>query len=168
MSAPPVTIVDSSDPKPAASSGKHPRERKQHYSAWLITVNTNKPVNDPHSDDAQKQLQAFRTCMDALFRGIGQFVKIRSHDQTDKFNKRCIDSVHVQKGAFEVGRQQHRLHFHAYVKIAHRTVLQLDLQKIRAFLRERMGFTCQLQAVFVPASDDQKIADYIAKYSGAQ
>lgn len=109
-------------------------DAKQAVSAYLFTLNSNR-TPEQHGDGGE----AFRAATAKLF-SRPHLLLMPCHGTPARgpfklVPAELIDSVDV-RGAFEVGPEKGRLHFHGVLICRHRTRLQLDYGRIQALVRE--------------------------------
>ena len=117
--------------RPKGKTGKPPTLRLRH-SNYLLTFNTNKPIDNPNSEEFRQFDEAVNNIINSIINKtrLGtpeDLIRITKAGHT--FDK--IVSIRFQ-GASEIGDIKKCLHYHIAVKIAHRTAVHLNLDKIRA------------------------------------
>lgn len=142
-----------------------PRERKLHYSRFLVTVNTNyRPVDMADAREVgDKLLAAFRTMLtEEGFRKIIRIIA-RNGDFSD------IVKIQVPDWAVELGKDPRgqRVHLHAYIKIEHYTIIQLSPKEIKDWIKSRIEddrVKClKIDIQFVKANEEL-VKRYIGKH----
>lgn len=156
---------------PAARKDKAGNERR-HYSNWLITVNTNyRPKDDTDAEAVATELEVAAN----RFLQLGPIIECleRAHSQAHVTTplEHDIIRIEVPTASIELGTNTRgqRVHLHAYIKVVHRTNLQLNQKDIQQFFREALVDDPRIKNVYVnvrwvPATDEIT-RDYIEKHS---
>lgn len=138
--------------KPKAS-----RTNQLKHSNYYLTLNTNKQFN-PHDEELEPYVDKFEKCISEIFQGnnIKKYIIIQNDDSfsKDKFKEISTEAV------IELGKAKPTVHCHALVKIAHRSKVKLDYEKIRNKVIKDM----ELENCYLKANLFRNAGDTLEKY----
>jgi hypothetical protein len=124
-------------PAPATAGN----ERKQRFSTYRWTVNSQKDL----SGMSAEQKQRFKRAIEFVF-NEATFCKYMVDRTSPEDPCKNAGKMKIEY-YFEVGEQQHRLHVHGVVDLAHYGNYQIQVDKVRAVLERILGykvhFNCQ-------------------------
>jgi hypothetical protein len=154
------------DVAPGPRAGQKDRD---HYSNFLLTVNTNyRPRDDTEAEVIATKLHV----------ASNEFLQLEPIMSAVKFvgaaaktgTPADILRVEVTSAAIELGTDTRgqRVHLHAFIKFKHRTMMQLDGKVIQAWFNHALEDdkrikNCYVNVRWVPASDEM-VQAYIAKH----
>ena len=109
-------------------------------SNFFVTINSNR--SDP------EVVELLKSAYNGFVKNIFEFLKYPGGtDQRDKIQKIDIDT------ALEQGSIKKRYHIHAYIKIQHKTKLQINMSKCRNYFKERLGGGIHFDVKFIRQKD---------------
>jgi len=117
----------------------HPFKRKHvQHSNVLLTINTNQRV-DIKSSEYPIMKQKFKEILNEIFnRNFKRYISFKRGAPTgSNFKKQWFKSIKLEF-ATEVGPKTKCLHAHILIKIAHYTLIKIDMEKIREDLDKLM------------------------------
>lgn len=114
----------------------------EHVSTFFITINTNQTE--------ESLLPRLKDVYSRIYSNLLEFIKWkgRNGEEPDKIDK--IDG----EAHCEIGPKYGFVHLHAMVSVRHRTMIQLDAQKIGRCVRDHLelgGVHCHVQFVKDPS-----------------
>ena len=117
------------------------KEKKKYArsSVYLLTVNTNLRFNS----DSDKNLKTWYHKLDKACRDLGleikDYINLKKQaiERGDTLSKAYVSMFEYQY-ALELGPETKALHAHMYLKIRHKTTLDLDYGKIKAYFIKRL------------------------------
>lgn len=141
----------------AGTGGRPKTAAKNRYSVWLITLNSNKDIDKMTYQDKKQ----FKDAMDYVFNRENIFDFFT--ESTGK-GQDAVVKLNMEHH-FEVGPSGGRLHVHALVDITHTGNFRFEANRLRAFLKQALGYNIYLNA---PVSGNQSAAyaQYAAKREG--
>jgi len=98
-------------------------------STFFLTASSN-------SQDLISEAQ-MREVAEQFFNQIENHFRFLNCKFTETNNVSYVDLIDI-KTAVEKGKKQEQVHLHGFIKVRHRTKLQLDLQKIHAFFTKEL------------------------------
>ena len=114
-----------------ASDVYRPKEKRDKFSGFFVTINTNvAPVGEGNDDCANKLRQALKYMFkteDGLKRIIKFIDGVGTWDDIDKVDGQFV----VEKGAL-----LHRIHAHAIIKFRHHTKIHLNPAEIKVIVKD--------------------------------
>lgn len=150
-------VTDINEAKP-----KSKKEKKLHYSKWLILLNSNLQESP---DITINELGSFlKTELTEVIANPKSY-RFKDKNKKAQFNSEFIEMMDTKITA-EIGKKQKRIHVHALLYIEHYSVLQLDFKEMRILLDEKIlnkhGLSNYfLRIVWIP--NDRPVEDYLKK-----
>ena len=141
------------------------KEKKKYArsSVYLLTVNPNLRFNS----DTDKNLKLWYHKLDKACRDLGleikDYINLKKQaiERGDTLSRKYV-SMFEWKYALELGPESKSLHAHMYLKIRHKTTLDLDYGKIKAFFIKRLDRNVYFQGR-VASSASFNFKEYIGK-----
>ena len=119
-------------------------------SNFFFTINTNR------SDSEVQPL--LKNAFDLFVKNIPDFLKYPSgQDRRD-----LITNISVESSLEQVPLKK-RYHVHSYIKIQHKTKLQINLNKCRNFFRDQIGSNGNIHVRFIQLNTEFNLREYIRK-----
>jgi len=142
---------------------KKPRKKALRYSVFLLTWNSNTKIFDQDDPKLAKLEEHVFTWFDKFQDNILTYINIK--EENDK--QKPIDEIIARcetEGHSEIGTTSNCFHFHAFIKINHRTKIALNVDKIRSELKSDLAAGCYVN---VTGTSDKSAAlqNYIKKYN---
>jgi len=105
--------------------GKSESKRKTdiHTSQFLITVN-------PNSTDLKYE-SLLHEALDTFYENIEEFLNAADPSK--------VDEIQEPTALVDIGPKFHRVHSHMFIRIIHRTKVQINLSKARSFFNRMLG-----------------------------
>lgn len=151
--------------KPIKGGAAKARAAKLRYSAWIITINTNKEYNGKN-DPALKK---FKKCLYEVAENMFDFFKVMEAG-VKVTNEEKFPNLPTVIPKVEVGKKFHRIHGHLRVVIKHRSKIHVNTAKIAEFVDKCMNRrgTYVNQKLFTTPTDysEENIQAYLEKQSG--
>lgn len=132
-------------------------------SVYLITVNPNLRFNS----DTDPQLKRWYHKLDNACRELGlnikEYIKLKKQalDRGDTLSSKYI-SLFEWQYALELGPETKCLHGHMYLKLRHKTTLELDYAKIKGFFIKKLDRNVYFQGR-VASSASINFKEYVNK-----
>ena len=138
--------------------------RKWRYSNFFVTVNPNLIYESPKEAEPTKKI--LLESIHDLLRNIQDYIKIKEPEAsfTDEwFDKIDLDAV-IEMNSSVDSNGRNMLHAHIMVKVRHRTLILLDLDKIKAKVKDdlQLPYNPYINYKFVRNASDT-LENYIQK-----
>jgi len=127
---------------------------------FLLTINTNQQYkeNDEHLND---DISIFETCINDILNHIDEYINL---PQGDKWNDDTIKDADIDY-TIERGTKKGQLHIHILFKFKHHTKIQLNYQKIKDAITNKLGLdNIYMYNKLVRNSGNDNIIEYLNKY----
>lgn len=137
---------------------QHDKSNKISHSVYLITINTNKPINKIDS----KYKKEFENVMDNLYKNnlIIEFFRYSNKPPSSEIPYDDIVKYSIQTNN-EIGKLVNMLHNHSVIHISHTKRIQVSIPLLRSFLKRILGSVYLNVRAF---DDNQQYAiDYVNK-----
>lgn len=129
-------------------------------SVFGLTMNSNRTLDSMSEDDKQK----IKRLMEYLFDQEKIYDLVIPREGARCFRENPELLVETNCGyRYEVGGKQSRLHVHAFVEIDHRTVVHINLTKLKALFREYFGQSWYIHCTVKKAIDSSAYVHYMGK-----
>jgi hypothetical protein len=138
--------------KPAPKKGKivyAQQGEKKHSSQFFLTLNSNS-ADEKWGPKIQEALESW-------YNNIEEYLVAADPDK--------VDEITSPTAAVESGDKFHRCHAHLYFEIKHRTWVQINSEKTRAFFKNFLDRNAYFNVRHVP-SYQSAIENYLAKQMG--
>ena len=127
---------------------------------FLLTINTNQQYkeNDEHLND---DISIIETTINDILNHIDEYINL---PQGDKWNDDTIKDADIDY-TIERGTKKGQLHIHILFKFKHHTKIQLNYQKIKDAITNKLGLdNIYMYNKLVRNSGNDNIIEYLNKY----
>ncbi len=129
------------------------------YSNFHVTVNFNV--------DAEEHIGAFREAIEGMVTSDVLWTWLRQYDggeqlEFDDANKPLVDRVRLRAALEHGGQQNHGLHAHIVIEIAHTTMVQINKSALVTHFANVVGLAPNIHCRFIKGNGEDK--DFILHY----
>lgn len=112
------------------------RKPQLRYTNYFLTINTNKRF-DQYSEEYEKYKSLFTQIVDETLNTstLKNFVLFLEQGE---WTENYINPGHIQK-AIEIGEKSNCLHFHALIKIPHRSKVRINIDKLYSTFKQKIN-----------------------------
>lgn len=156
-----ITVADGTTQKP-----KKDRKARLKYSAFLVTINPNKPGTDLKKELNDIANHCFNEHLED-FLNIGSMeTGKKPYAECEKAVQDLVESSDVD-AVVERGPKNKSDHLHALIKLKHRTILQLNITAIISYVKNTLDLphSPHVNVKLIPMKSS--LENYLHKYSTA-
>ena len=107
---------------------KPAKKSKIRHSSWLITINTNRPINTGLERELPILKERLTNAYNKLGSNILDLIEYKQGSEDD------VDDIHMV-GNVEIGSERRLLHMHAVLSIKHRAKIRMKYDEVRKLVQ---------------------------------